>query len=388
VTLRFGLDGQMSLYEGETSDRVGLPDRALHVALPGHTAHGAFLAEFDGGGERRFPIAASGSSLVVEAFAPHVEVKETLGEGDQPSPALHFVLGGGHARVDGWLIAADPSRAHMDFGPVLLGLHAVASRAEALAPVHVGEAENQVAFASTPDGALYYRLRGKKGGSSGRVEVGRAIPTPWMGLALTVDQYLPKAALVRTVSPAPAPAARERSVPGVRVRLEGPGGRSASEWVAWSETRGLAFDGGLAHVSFRARETAVPFRVSLLAFSSEKYPGSNRPATFESRVRVEDPERGTSEHLISMNRPLHYGGYTFFQSSYVEGQPMMSVLSVSRAPGLPVVYLGTTLLCLGVAWMFYLKPYLARRQAAAALRARGMAPARAAGAQALYVDGR
>ena len=49
---------------------------------------------------------------------------------------------------------------------------------------------------------------------------------------------------------------------------------------------------------------------------------------------------------------------------------MVSIFSVSRAPGLPVVYLGTTLLVLGVAWMFYLKPWLARRQGQRALALR------------------
>jgi hypothetical protein len=47
---------------------------------------------------------------------------------------------------------------------------------------------------------------------------------------------------------------------------------------------------------------------------------------------------------------------------------MASVLSVSRAPGLPVVYLGVALTSAGIAWMFYLKPYLARRQGKRALR--------------------
>jgi hypothetical protein len=70
-----------------------------------------------------------------------------------------------------------------------------------------------------------------------------------------------------------------------------------------------------------------------------------------------------------MNNPLHYRGYIFFQASFVEGTPMMSIFSVARAPGLPLVYLGVALIAAGVAWMFYLKPYLARRQAALALEA-------------------
>jgi hypothetical protein len=93
-------------------------------------------------------------------------------------------------------------------------------------------------------------------------------------------------------------------------------------------------------------------------------------ATYESWVRVDDAEQGVSEHHISMNNPMHYRGYIFFQASYVEGTPMMSIFSVARAPGLPLVYLGVVLIGTGVIWMFYLKPYLARRQAARALAAK------------------
>jgi hypothetical protein len=155
----------------------------------------------------------------------------------------------------------------------------------------------------------------------------------------------------------------------VKLHLESPAGRSASEWLVWTEARSLDFAGGRATVAYRSPQLQVPFKVTLVRFNSDKYPGSNMPATFESWVRVEDPERGVSEHHISMNNPLHYRGYIFFQASFVEGQPMMSIFSVARAPGLPLVYAGVGLIGLGVAWMFYLKPYLARRQAARALEA-------------------
>jgi ResB-like family len=117
-------------------------------------------------------------------------------------------------------------------------------------------------------------------------------------------------------------------------------------------------------------QVAMPFAVTLLRFRSDKYPGSRMAATYESRVRIDDPERGPSERLISMNHPLHYRGYIFFQASYVEGSPMMSIFSVARSPGLPLVYLGTALISIGVIWMFYVKPYLARRQGRAVLATR------------------
>ena len=136
----------------------------------------------------------------------------------------------------------------------------------------------------------------------------------------------------------------------------------SSQWV---ETATAGAEGAAT-----PQELALPFEVALVDFRSDKYPGSQMAATYESLVQVRDPERGTFDHLISMNRPLRYRGYVFFQASFVEGRPMMSILSVAQAPGLPVVYTGTALLCAGVAWMFYVNPALARRRAALALRKR------------------
>jgi hypothetical protein len=140
--------------------------------------------------------------------------------------------------------------------------------------------------------------------------------------------------------------------------------------VLWGEGVQVAYAGQPATLAYRSPEAELPFKVTLLKFSNEPYPGSRMASTFESTVRVDDPERGSFEALISMNHPLHHRGYIFFQSSFVEGRPMMSIFSVARAPGLPLVYLGTALIGVGIVWMFYVKPWLARRQAAAALAAR------------------
>jgi len=126
----------------------------------------------------------------------------------------------------------------------------------------------------------------------------------------------------------------------------------------------------VASLAYRAPEAALPFRVTLLRFNNESYPGSRMASTYESTVRIDDPEQGTFETLIAMNHPLHHRGYIFFQSSFIPGaQPAISIFSVARAPGLPLVYLGTALIGIGIAWMFYGKPWLARRQAARALEA-------------------
>ncbi len=194
-------------------------------------------------------------------------------------------------------------------------------------------------------------------------------PLPGSDIALVIEDHAAHVEVTATglVRPAPPPAREERRRSAVKFRLESPSARTASEWLPWSDRRHVALASGPATVIYGAPQVALPFKVTLLQFKSEKYPGSRQPATFESFVRVDDPERGAFEHHITMNHPLHYRGYVFFQASFVEGMPMRSVFSVARAPGLPLVYLGAALIGAGVAWMFYLKPYLARRQAARAL---------------------
>lgn len=377
ISLHYGLDSNMALYEGETTDRVTLLERSLQVALPDSAAHGHFPVAFEKraqapapGRERRYTVPGTQVALVAEDFYPHAVVTESFTEGRDPNPALHFVLKAPFATQDAWLVAGDEARSHVDFGPASFGYHVAASAGEAEPLLGHGPGQNHVSFVRLPDGSVRYGLTSKSGaGSQGVVKAGQAIETPWMGMTLTVDQLLEHATLAREVTSAKPPEKDERRMPAVRIHLEGPAGRTPSEWLLWTEARSVVYGNGRATVAYRSPEMQVPFKVSLLKFNSDKYPGSSMAATFESWVRVEDPERGVSEHHISMNHPLHYRGYIFFQASFVEGEPMMSIFSVARAPGLPLVYAGVALIGLGVAWMFYLKPYLARRQAARALAA-------------------
>jgi ResB-like family len=371
VSLHFGMDGNMALFEGETTDRVALMDRSLQVMVPGHDP-GVFPATFEKrppgpGHEQRF--AAGGVTVVAEDFLPHVEIKEAYVAAAEGGAALHFLLDNPFAKQDGWLRVGDPATARISFGPAAVSLRTVDSEGELRQAGPTAEG-NEIAFLLAPSGTVGYAIGTRKGpGPRGIVQAGQPIETPWMGMKVVVSELLPHAERRRTVVPAPMPARDERQQPAVKVHLEGPAGRSPSEWVPWTEIRSLPYGGATARVAYRAPEVSVPFQVTLLDFNSDKYPGSNMAATYESWVRVVDPERGTSEHHISMNHPLHYRGYIFFQASFVEGEPMMSIFSVARSPGLPLVYVGTTLIAAGVVWMFYLKPYLARRQAARALLA-------------------
>jgi ABC-type transport system involved in cytochrome c biogenesis permease subunit len=117
----------------------------------------------------------------------------------------------------------------------------------------------------------------------------------------------------------------------------------------------------------------LPFSLRLDAFEMDLYPGTRQPAMFRSRVTVRDPSGPERAAVIEMNRPLSYRGYQLFQSSYqIQGGREMSVLSVSKDPGQPIVFLGYGLLVLGMIVVLATRIAQRRETARAALIAIGL----------------
>jgi hypothetical protein len=376
ISLYRGLDSNMALAEGETSDRVRLLEKALRVSIPGLGAHGTFPVVLEKRpptpeSARRFGVPGSDVVLVADGYEPHVTVSESFEPAETGFPALRFVLEAPMATQEAWLVPDDPRRSHVDLGMVSFGVHAARSEDQVSPLLQHAGAANHLSFVLAPDGRIEFGATGSSGPPrTGVVELGQPLDTGWPGLGVTVDRFHPRATTRREVAPAPVPGKEEDRQAAVRVRLESPSGATEPEWLLWGDLRSVRLGDEMASLAFRPPEAALPFRVTLLRFNNESYPGSRMASVYESTVRIDDPDEGTFETLISMNHPLHHRGYIFFQSSFVPGaKPAISIFSVARAPGLPFVYLGTALIGIGVAWMFYGKPWLARRQAARALEA-------------------
>jgi len=62
--------------------------------------------------------------------------------------------------------------------------------------------------------------------------------------------------------------------------------------------------------------------------------------------------------VISVNDPFTFGGWTLYQVNYNPEDPTYSGLEAVRDPGVPWVFLGFGLICVGVAYMFYVEPKL------------------------------
>ncbi len=94
----------------------------------------------------------------------------------------------------------------------------------------------------------------------------------------------------------------------------------------------------------------LPFAVALKDFQIDYYQGTMRPAMFRSKVEVTDPATGQSFPFdIQMNQELAFKGWRLFQSSYQQQDGReMTVLSVAKDPGQPIVFIGFVLLLVGM----------------------------------------
>ena len=86
-------------------------------------------------------------------------------------------------------------------------------------------------------------------------------------------------------------------------------------------------------LALRARRDYLPFTLRLDRFTHDIYPGTDIPKNFASSVRLHsDNGRDDRPVLISMNPPLRYGGFAFYQAGYANND-RTSVLEAVRNPG-------------------------------------------------------
>lgn len=107
-----------------------------------------------------------------------------------------------------------------------------------------------------------------------------------------------------------------------------------------------------------------PYSITLLEFKHDIYPGTDIPSNFSSKIHLRDPARGEDRDvLIRMNAPLRYGGETFYQASFEEGD-RVSVLQVVRNPAAITPYVACSLVAAGLITQFLMHLFgFARKRA-------------------------
>ncbi|MBI1320246.1 MAG: hypothetical protein GC168_15070 [Candidatus Hydrogenedens sp.] len=137
--------------------------------------------------------------------------------------------------------------------------------------------------------------------------------------------------------------------------VSGTSGQGVSLAVLWQgdpKPAAITIAGESWHASLRRKAWPLPCSLELIEFTRETHPGTDTPSAFSSELLRADgsvQERA----VISMNAPMRYKGYTFYQSSWGPqnagpGVPRYSVLEVARNPADRVPLYACALIAFGM----------------------------------------
>ena len=198
------------------------------------------------------------------------------------------------------------------------------------------------------------------------LQPGRTIPLPGGSLALRVEEYHRNCQATRgtveqapesgsgytTLTPRPRNKEPSEDMPGVLFTLL-EGGREKGRYLVWGGDPAPAMireSGSDRPLVLRRQRVPLPATIQLIDFRRELHPGSGIAKSYSSQVVVKTGEGLDRKVLISMNKPLRLGGFTFYQSSFSSGPggTEISTLSVVRNYGRLMPYIATGATVIGM----------------------------------------
>ncbi len=194
-----------------------------------------------------------------------------------------------------------------------------------------------------------------------------------MTITFQVDNYLPSGVEKSIYEPVVLPKGQmDNGIGACRAEMT-VNGQTKEVWLGRSEnnldpprSRFLTFGDAVYEMMFDVDRRPLGFELKLDDFDMEFEPGTEQPTHFISQVRLTDASAKIKDqpHTISMNNPLDYRGFTFYQSNYIRvrdphtgnftGQ-FESIFQVATNPGRPIIYAGCALVVLGTFLQFYMR---------------------------------
>lgn len=363
LVVRFGrvTDAQRLAQLLQPASRPGAPDQGKVVVELGGQSH---IVEISTAMGRTVPVGGTGYQLSVRRYLPHATVvgREIRTASSRPvNPMVEFEVIGPEGRRDMHrLFARFPDRDFASMhGAATSATRSAGDPSAATSPslklryigATLATAEDSILDVLLgSDGRLHFRFADDGGGvTTAPAEFGKPVTTPWDSTQVAVLDMLPNARSERALKPI-APRQKDR-VPAVFVRVGTPSAAHRM-WIRRGESFDVRVGRADLRVGYMPTRIDLGFSIKLLEPIITYYPGTDSPRTYQSRVLVEDSDsRSRMEKTISMNAPLKYGGYRFYQSNYQfdgEGKPVASMLSVARDRGEAIVYLGYVGLMVGL----------------------------------------
>lgn len=356
MTRKIGVDGTIAFDIGETTRYVSVneTDLIVYKLKDMETSEKIFSQDVDFlvNNPKKHPlkiqVQGNGETdqLEVVDYMPYAKKDFSIIESDKitDGPALRFQLQNSFINMIEWIVQSGSQPAKLDLGPAVVVVAKDSYQT-------LGGKNEVVLYPTANTNTLRYQIFNKEGKAtkSGMVPVGGVVETGWMGLNLRVIQFYKKGRVEYKYTKLERPNPTSTSAAAIRFNGE-------NYWLGSNTALQLFSKDTVYFVTYGNKRLDLGFNMTLDRFEMEKYQGTEMAKEYRSVVNVP----GEGQKLISMNEPLKFRGYTFYQSSFQEnkmGEPTASILSVNYDPGRWVKYLGSLMIVLGSIMLFYFKKF-------------------------------
>lgn len=352
ITQQNGIDGSIAFGIGESSRYISITQRELSIWAGAPDGQMTQLARADTDflkkppHKKAFTLQVGDNKLEVLDYYHYAvrDAKIVPSTRASDGPAIRIQLQNENVDLTEWIVKPEyREQAVTELGPARI----VLTKSD-----FYFDGNNTLVLKPISDGELEYRVftKSKMGlSASGRIKEGEVVDTGWMGLKLRLLRFLPKGEEQVTYIERETPSKVTSSA--IKIRFNGD-----EQWMGLNSVLRFFTENQLYMVRWGNKRIDMGFPMQLVNFNIGHYQGTRRAASYESQVQVPDLDVTT----ISMNEPLQYRGFTFYQASYEQdemGKPTASVLSVNHDPGRFLKYLGCLIIVFGSIMLFYFKKF-------------------------------
>lgn len=258
--------------------------------------------------------------------------KRPLNEQPSDNPAVQVEINGPEGAETRWVFEKFPDWDKMHpakYKNVKLTCSGIAS---------IYTAKNTIRIFQSPEGKqVIVYIKDNRVVETMPWELGKKYTIAGTGNQITIANYFPSFDFKKEV----IKKSDTVGTPAIYVEVDGPSGK-ADDWL------------------FSNNQYATWYTDNNLALVYESTGESIKH--FTSKLRIVENGQTVAEKIIRVNDPLKHRGYVIYQSSYDPEAGNFSGLQIVKDPGIPVVYSGFGALCFGVIFIFYIKPFLRKKQ--------------------------
>ena len=253
-----------------------------------------------------------------------------------------------------WLFSGEPSLSSNELGParfILLTEDQISDFGFDSDNI-IEKGSSRILFILTKENNIKYKVFSKsKPPKSGIIEKNKVTKKPiypgWMNMRIDIEEFILNAENISTFKKAhkfyPNP------VFAIYVHHKE---SNRSFWMHQGETIDLDKN---TQIGFYEKKFSLPFKIYLKKFVIDKYHGSDNHMNYSSKISIIDSKnKEPLDYSISMNNPLHFEGYRFYQASFIDSipRPTTTIISVNYDPGRFFRNYGSLFIVFGIILLF------------------------------------